>query len=477
MPADQIKLVSGARAIAFAGDDLLDIAKERAPDPAVFDERDPFFWRAEVSNSNLDFYFTRMNEVTLTNFSEDSTAGVSFQDSHDYRKLGFGRSLRGQYIPAGAGEMTEDGYPLNRTHTDFATLRGLTLNGVNTTDFIDGVRSGILSDVSVGFWATDIRCSICGGEMIQFWGMLWGMDCDHIPGMQYQVTNEAGEPLIDPNGNPIKKTAFAWIMDGRLSEVSIVYDGATPNAAVLKAELMAKAGKLKDGERSMLERRYRMVLPDPTKRIAVPDTALWTPQGGTAMPAARTKPMKRDAEETPAVEPEVTATEPEITDEVSTIDDDFEPEAGEGTDAAPSVEAAEGERSLANSAEYAALRTRLKDEGITLGKNPLEAIRFLGDTVIRYRREASDGRQYRKDLESQAETSLIRAYGREVNLEMYRSVFKRSSVAELKTLIADFDKQGDARFPGGRVTSDNNVIDINSRKPDENDDPRSYTAP
>lgn len=37
--------------------DLLALAKDsRAFDPAIFDERKPFFWSAQISNSNVDAY-------------------------------------------------------------------------------------------------------------------------------------------------------------------------------------------------------------------------------------------------------------------------------------------------------------------------------------------------------------------------------------------------------------------------------------
>lgn len=218
-----------------------------ALDPSVFEERPPYFFTAEISSNRIDAYYTRMAESTLRNFAEDATNGVSFQNSHATNKLGFGRSLMGTFIGG-------QGNGVSRVEADFYTIPGLRLHDVSTDDFILGVRSGIVSDVSVGFFDGQFRCSICGRDMLRDW------DCMHIPGMTYDIR--------DPNGNVIDtQQAVAWIENAHLAEVSAVYDGATPGAAILKAQSEAEQGRITPQAARLIESRYRIRLPSPITQV------------------------------------------------------------------------------------------------------------------------------------------------------------------------------------------------------------------
>jgi len=53
----------------------------------------------------------------------------------------------------------------------------------------------------------------------------------------------------------------ARIENAELVEVSAVYDGATPGAAIVKAEMAAERGRLSPAEYEMLETQYRIRLP------------------------------------------------------------------------------------------------------------------------------------------------------------------------------------------------------------------------
>ena len=127
---------------------MMDMLKGKMHDPSMMDNMTPFFWSAEISNGNVDSYYTHMLPSTLTNFANDATAGVSFLNSHRHNELPLGRSLRGVY----------EG---DRVVADFYTMPGLNLNGVTTDDFITGIKTGLLSDVSVGFTSGQMWCDVC----------------------------------------------------------------------------------------------------------------------------------------------------------------------------------------------------------------------------------------------------------------------------------------------------------------------------
>jgi hypothetical protein len=147
-----------AQPIASSGllrsaEEMIAEVRRRAHDPSVFDDtRTPFPGGAEISSDRIDAYFTFMDESTLRNFADDAEAGISFQNSHVARQIGFGRSIGGRYV---------DDEAVKRTVAESYTVPGVRLNDVSTDDFIIGVRSSLISDVSVGFHGGMWRCTIC----------------------------------------------------------------------------------------------------------------------------------------------------------------------------------------------------------------------------------------------------------------------------------------------------------------------------
>lgn len=226
--------------------ELLTLAKEQhAFDPAILGERTPFFWGAEISSDVIDSYFTRMLLNTLGNFRDDARLGVAFLPGHRHYDLPFGRSL-----DAILEEVANP--PRTRVAADFYTLPGLRLNQVSTDDLIDGIRSGIVRDVSVGFYGGRFLCDICGRDFFDW-------DCTHIPGRKYEV---------DDNGVMRVKLATFGVDNARLAEVSAVYEGATPRAEILKAEREAEVGRIDEAARRFIEQQYRVKLPAAKRSVA-----------------------------------------------------------------------------------------------------------------------------------------------------------------------------------------------------------------
>lgn len=429
-------LPAQVRAPQLDGDALLPIARKRAPDPSVFDETPPFFWVAEISNDNLDSYFSRMHDSTLKNFARDATKGVSFQNSHDWRSLGLGHSLTGEFLDDGKR---------HRVEAAFYTVPGIRLNEVATDDFIKGVRSGVLRDVSVGFHGGTIRCGICRGELFSFWGMYFG-DCEHVPGLKYDVDGK-------------KVLAEAWHHDGELSEVSIVYDGATPDAGILKAQLMAEAGRLTPEDARYLEatplyQRHRATFPGVRHVYGITTGGPMTRNANTS---ARDAAIELEA--TPEVTEETTETEiPEetVVEEV----------AAEATEVPEAVIAPAPEDALAEE------RARLATHGIRLGRDAVGAVRVLADALISaraahdalndemtsLRAEAADGRAYRADLVAQLHAEGVRALGSErYSRERWERLAGSMSIADLQEQIAEYRDKGMLRFPGGRETHEHDA--------------------
>jgi hypothetical protein len=353
------------------------MAMSRAPDPSIFEDSPPYIWRAEISNQHRDTYDTQMHDSTLRNFAEDARTGVSFQNSHNHRELGFGQSIDGQYHDG----RSQGG---KRTDATFYTIPDLTLNGVNTNDLIRGMRSGIVRDVSVGFYGGSIRCSECGHESTGMFD-----HCEHIAvmfGGVYSLANGAdGE------------AAFGWIHDARLSETSCVYDGATPGAMILKAheELLERLGPT---SLRFMANRYRVRLPAlAPRRFAGVDTTEEVKEMGD---------MDERQEAVTAGSVVVGIPEDAIRTVIS--------EAG---------------------GDYATLE-------------PVAAIRAMGNDLTRLRPLADDGRAYRSDLIDEAIEEGVRAHGNDFKAETYRAVLEASTIPVIKQMRDDWRTAANAFLKG-----------------------------
>ena len=344
-------------------------------DPAILDERAPFFWMAEISNDGLDAYFTHMLPSTLNNFAAAARAGVSFINSHRHMELPFGRSLDGR---------TENDGDKMRVLADFYTLPGLTLNGVTTDDFIAGVRSGIISDVSVGFYGGTQTCDLCGRDYFSW-------DCPHLAGLKYEVKE----------GDVVRQVlATVSIDNAKLSEVSAVYDGATPDAAIVKARNMAEAGTLKPDAARALEARYRMRFD--TKRTFA---GVETPGKGKTMEYEQ---IVNQVRETLGL-----AADADVPGAVAKV-------------------AQDAQRLTTVEAKLTEAEKRI---------NELEP-------------QAAIGAQYRTDLIAEALAEGVRAYGDKFSNDTYKRMLEGLDLNGIKQLKADWEAMGNSRFNGGRKTTD-----------------------
>jgi len=408
------------------------VREHHAFDPAVLAERSPFFWPAEISSNRLDSYFTRMDTSSLRNYAAEAAAGVAFQNSHNQWQLGFGRSLTGKFEEAGE---------LARVQAEFYTFPGLRLHDVSTDDFILGVRTGLIKDVSIGFYGGSFRCSICGLDMLSW-------ECPHIPGIHYHPT-ERSQAVAD-------ELAFAWVDDAHLAEVSAVYDGATPGAAILKAQQEADGGRLRPEVARVLEARYRIRLPGATRQWAGA-TVERSVQEEEAMPsnvddgateATKVPTLPQVEEVTPLPEP---VTElPEEIEELRALADSQTARVRaaaealgvpEGGDLSAAIRSLRAEIARLQPWEAQALQAEERANGYEQRIAELAPL-------------AEDGRLYRADLLAEALAEGVRAYGERFNAEMYTALLQAAPLAAVKRMRDDWRLVGDQLFAGGRLTVD-----------------------
>lgn len=262
----------GAGPIGRPTDRDLDLINRQAIEPLGADE--VFVFRNEISSDLLDSYFTRMDpDTTLPNFMHDFREGRSLQNSHNFRELPLGRSYD--------ADLTRESDP-ERTSVRVSTyiLRGVATTGISVDDVIRQIRAGIVKDMSVRFTGGEFICSICGLDMWRDW------DCPHWPGQEYTVGEEG------------KRTELctARIVNAHASEHSLVFDGATPMAMILKGQDLVERGVLSGRALQRFQQIYRcrmrggLLVPDsPSARRALQESLDMVRKTGTTR-AARTAP-------------------------------------------------------------------------------------------------------------------------------------------------------------------------------------------
>ena len=371
---------------------------------------------AEMSNQNLDCYFTRMAESSLRNYLQDGLGGVPLMNSH--RKM-----LPAPELPIGKSydavlEETQGGLRLVEY---FYMLRGLELNGHKTNDLIRGIEGGTISDVSIGFGRGWYKCGLCGKELVSGWARFFGdVDeekvCEHVPGIKYDG-----------------KVAFAWVEDAHQGEGSLVYSGGTPGAVLRKARWAAATGRLTRGDARMLEDRWG---------VRVLGSGLWVTGG--AMGANETADKGQgEATETREGVGQVTKEEvvkriveraPELEARVLAAEDPI----GAVLDAWAEARKSREDQDARALAEKVELETRLAESESKVRE--LELLRPL----------ANDGKQYRSALIEQAVQSRVRAQGDAFDAAAYRKVLEQQDLGYVRSEIDAWEKSVRKVFEPGR---------------------------
>ncbi len=358
--------------------------------------RNRFSFVAEISNTGTDAYHTHMAPSTLRNFARGAGGGVALLDSHSGRRLAVGYSHGGRYEEEG-----EKG----RTVAEFYIVPGIRFGGqhsyASTDDFITAIENEIVRDVSVGFYGGRWVCDVCHSP---YYGP---GACHHLAGYQYEV---------ETDGRMEHVICTVTIHEAELSEVSLVYDGATPGAMILKVEREAAAGRLSPEMVREIEQQYRVKLPAGVGR-----------DSGVA---------GADGEET---------MEEEIRERDETVVTDAETALAE-TRLALSETTADAALSPADAVRW--LNGQL--EQVTAERDMAQ------QEVARLQPLADQGRAYREDLINQTVTEGVRALGEAFPEETYRAMLAGATLEHIRQVRDTFAKQAGERFPGGRQTRDAN---------------------
>jgi hypothetical protein len=259
---------------------------------------------------------------------------------------------------------------------------------------------------------------------------------------------------------------------------------------------MAKSGRMTDLDRARFEAKYRTVLPERIETFLAATAPLTRITGGTEMvrktrsqraaerdaldngtpvPEGDEQEPQTDEQQAPASGSEPAAT-PEAVDPVedTTIDADDD-DAAQNLDDDTSVDGEDDSAAEPESGDsggdgdaaqrgvadpFAAIRDEMKARKITLGTDPIKAVRALADALDASRADAKIGRQYRHDMIEEALKAGVRSmapgkFKVDVNR---RQLEKADTIQDIKDMRDMWLEQGDERLRGntdavgGRLT-------------------------
>lgn len=401
--------------------------RQALPESLGLDADSIFLFPALVSNGGLDAYYTRMSPKTLANFAAALEAGVAFLDSHHTGRLPVGYSYSGQLVDYADAQSRSQTGVMGLFYITRGIRFGANHSYATTDDYIRAIESSTVRDVSVGAYGGRWLCDICGQDY-------WGGQCSHILGMTYET--DGGLTV-----------ATLTIDDAELSEVSAVYDGATPGATILKVEQRMKRGLIGNDEQDAIERQLGIRF---TPFVLSTD-GLSIPQTRSGFMTLPTDQLQVDA----AVPQDVAA-------EVATdAADGAQPDI---TNAADGVEVQEiaaeldALRTLAGQGDNASridvlrtIRAKLQSASDTLTQRERE-VTELRQQVADLGPLAEDGRTYRQDLIEGTISEGARAIGDGFPEGVYRNMLAQATIAEIKQVRESFVQKSATVFPGGRQT-------------------------
>jgi hypothetical protein len=396
----------------------LDVATRAKRDP---DDDSPFVFEAVISNMRVDTYFTRMDEQTLDNFQRGAILGVALLDSHNHRSLPVG------YSRAGRIEADENGGKL--VVAEFYIARGIEFGSGYSYRSSDGliraIESETVRDVSVGFYGGDWTCDICGRDYLEYWAE---NACTHVAGMTYSVPGDDG----------VMRNVLCTITirGATLSEVSLVFDGATPGATIMKAERQAEAGTLTNSARLAIETRYQVRLPEGEKQM---------------------KATKREEAVATAEDVEIVAQDAQDAADVITSPEEVAAYVADALDGEPEVEADVAENENEDDGEarvYAADLLAERNRMVSRVASLVKENKTLTAEVDRLRGLADMGKAYHADLIEETIAAGIRAQGNSFPSEQYRGLLESAGIEQIKAVRDGFAAQAAERLPVGRKTID-----------------------
>ena len=165
---------------------------------------DEFRFTAEVTNKDLDGYFSSMDDESLDNcVKQINDGGLALLNGHNQGGI---ENILGKWISA-----ERQGDKVIATASMLRSNEN-TPENLNVDEYIRRIEKGYIQDVSVGFYGHRSICNLCDDDMFD-----WTRSkCNHWPGKEYDG-----------------KTCTYEIKGAKFGEVSLVFDGANDSTQIM----------------------------------------------------------------------------------------------------------------------------------------------------------------------------------------------------------------------------------------------------
>ena len=180
------------------------------------------------------------------------TSGVRVLDSHKHETNGIGKTVSAK---VNGSQIDGSLYVLKGMEVDgnWQPMRLHDQSYPSTTEWLIGLKDGMIDKLSMGWHADKNVCNLCGNSIYSY-------RCGHYPGESYPITDP--ETGVDS----VEKCTYSCY-GVTVVEVSFVYFGANSDARlVAKAKMLASNGSFNPDQIDRIESKLEVAILDDKKR-------------------------------------------------------------------------------------------------------------------------------------------------------------------------------------------------------------------
>lgn len=402
-----------------------------------------------VGDREVPNRFQRITRSALEVMAQDAKKGVSLMLNHNEGQLGVQAIPLGKVFDGRIEEGKQDGEANTLILSHYILRDDSKIDGYSKNDIIKLIETGIIEDTSVAFTIPyeTATCSICGKPY-------FSGKCTHIRGNYYELDEQTGatrQCIVEIN--PPTEAQMSHNGNAMLSENSLVYDGAYPNATIQQSA-NGEYVDTTNGRYKVLEEKETL---SNSKLIGFATSQdmklMYKPFEKGGVDIMDKEVMDNEAVE--AVEETVEQATEETVETTEVTEGATETATESATESDTQAEAqaqAEPETEAEPEAVAEVEQKQTETEAFSITKAELENIfgqDMSKEEVLKF---AKAGQKYREKVIEDALKSGVRAMGNNFDKESFRKTFEKMEVEDIVSNAESFEKSVTEKFGNGRVS-------------------------